>query len=342
MLYHRQDLHSALREAATEDGEGGAEVRTGAGVKDCDPENGTVTLENGEVLEADLIIGADGIKSGLRNIVVNDSKEHKPLPTGLSAYRLLIPASNLPIDELPADLLQLSNPAATTMIVGPDRRIIMGPGRGGKILGVVALVPDSICPSQPTESWTQPASKAALLDAYKDFPAWLHKLFDAAAEDEVSLWQLRDIDPLPTWYRGRVMLVGDAAHAMLPTQGQGASQAVEDAEALQAYVKKLNAGKFEKEDVEAVLKEVFEARYERASLIQAYSREQARPGAAGKTVTLDPGEFLQYNCVYDGAVDWVEKQRKKKEDEKASAEREKADEAAVLESVEKLKLVEAN
>jgi salicylate hydroxylase len=64
---------------------------------------------------------------------------------------------------------------------------------------------------------------------------------------------------------------------MLPTQGQGASQSIEDAEALGAYFSDLTEGPVSREDVEARLKSVFEARYERASLIQAYSRQQARP-----------------------------------------------------------------
>ena len=76
-------------------------------------------------------------------------------------------------------------------------------------------------------SWTTKGDPKDLLNGFKDFPDWCKRLFSHAPE--LGLWQLRDLDPLSTWTRGKVILIGDAAHAMLPTQGQGASQAVEDA-----------------------------------------------------------------------------------------------------------------
>lgn len=314
MLYHRQDLHAALREAATttEDGWKGKPavvIKTAADVVDCDPNEGTVALKDGETLKAGLVIGADGIKSVIRNTVVGE--ESAAQPTGLSAYRMLIPAAKLPIEQIPKGILRMEDPAATTMIVGKDKRVIMGPGRGGKLLGIVALVPDETSEDPADESWTRPGSKQELLAAFADFPAWLRAIFDQAEDDEIGLWQLRDIDPLPTWTKGRVVLIGDAAHAMLPTQGQGASQAIEDAEALQAFLSDFEEGPVSKEQVETALGKVFKARYERASLIQAYSREQARPGTAGREVTLDPAEFMKFNCEYQGAVDWLERQARK-------------------------------
>lgn len=307
MLYHRQDLHSALRAAATtEDGKGPAVViRTDAEVTSCKPEEGIVILRSGESMNADLIVGADGIRSCTRTAVVG--KESIAQPTGLSAYRMLIPTEKLSSLDLPKGILHMHDPAATTMVVGQDKRVIMGPGRGGKVLGIVALVPDENLHEDSTrDSWTWPGSKDKLMAAYSDFPQWLCAIFDQALDEEIGLWQLRDIDPLPTWTKGRTLLVGDAAHAMLPTQGQGASQAIEDAEALQAYLAGFGSGPVERSQVVEALNKVFNARYERASLIQAYSREQARPGAAGKkSVTLDPAAFMKYNCAYHGAIEWA-------------------------------------
>jgi salicylate hydroxylase len=100
-------------------------------------------------------------------------------------------------------------------------------------------------------------------------------------------------DPLSTWYKGRTILIGDAAHSMLPLQGQGASQSIEDAEALGHFFRDITAAGGESngqsaistEDVERRLAEVFEARFERASLIQQYSRQAANPAtAAGSSV----------------------------------------------------------
>lgn len=338
MMYHRQDLHAALREAAvkTEDnweGKPAAVIKTAAEVVDCDPAEGTVTLKDGTVLRADLIIGADGIKSVIRNAVVGE--ERTAQPTGLSAYRMLIPATKLPNKQIPEGILRMQEPAATTMIIGKDKRVIMGPGRSGKLLGIVALVPDESAEDPADDSWTRPGSKQELLAAFADFPSWLRAIFDQAEDDEIGLWQLRDIDPLPTWTKGRVVLIGDAAHAMLPTQGQGASQAIEDAEALQAFLSEYGEGQVSKDQVEKALGKVFKTRYERASLIQAYSREQARPGTAGRDVTLNPAEFMKFNCEYQGAVDWLERQAKKSQGPSD------AKEPSLVKEMDKLRLVDA-
>lgn len=337
MMYHRQDLHAALREAATtmEDGWEGqpaAVIKTAADVVDCDPAEGTVALKGGEVLRADLIIGADGIKSVIRNIVVGEEKTAQP--TGLSAYRMLIPASELPFEKIPEGILRMQDPAATTMLVGKDKRVIMGPGRAGKLLGIVALVPDEANEEPSDDSWTRPGSKQELLAAFADFPPWLRAIFSQAEETEIGLWQLRDIDPLSRWTKGRVVLVGDAAHAMLPTQGQGASQAIEDAEALQAFLSEIKGSSISKDQVEKALEKMFKARYERASLIQAYSREQARPGTAGREVTLDPGEFMRFNCEYQGAVAWLERESMKGHGEPD------LEGPSLVDDIEKLKLVD--
>ena len=93
---------------------------------------------------------------------------------------------------------------------------------------------------------------------------------------------------------------------MLPTQGQGASQSVEDAEALQAMFADVTT-RPSREMVEERLAKIFEARHERASLIQAYSRQQALPATDKNTkkVTLNPREFMDYNCRYSGAKSWL-------------------------------------
>ncbi|RSL44358.1 hypothetical protein CEP54_014718 [Fusarium duplospermum] len=305
ILYHRQDLQAALGDAATSEHLSGkpAEIRTACQVVCVDCEEGIVTLESGEKIHGDVIIGADGIHSVVRTAVLGEEK--RALPTGTSAYRMLIPIENLEGVSTPEKLLDVCDPY-TTMIMGHDRRVIMGPGRGGKLYGIVALVPDEKLTEKSSDSWVSPGSIEKLLGAYSDFPTWLHDIFRASPD--IALWQLRDIDPLPRWVRGRAILIGDAAHAMLPTQGQGASQSIEDAEALQAFLAEVQS----RDKVEAALKRVFDVRYERASLIQKFSREQAKPATdrATREVKLDPAQFLKYNCDYKGAVDWEYRQKR--------------------------------
>ncbi|KAL5453233.1 hypothetical protein PMIN06_005588 [Paraphaeosphaeria minitans] len=117
------------------------------------------------------------------------------------------------------------------MAMGHDRRIIMEPARNGNLYSVVALVPNQGAEVEAGHSWTSKGDLETLLEEYKDFPAWATGPF-RLAKDDIGLRKLRNTKPLEMWHRGRVIFIGDAAHAMLPTQGQGASQAIEDAEAL--------------------------------------------------------------------------------------------------------------
>lgn len=304
MVYHRMDLHAVLREHATRlDGHGEpAEIRTSSCVVACDPISGSLTLRDGSVLRADVIVGADGIKSSLRREVLG--YEVKAKPTGFSAYRLIVPSSSLEKDK---EFRKVIDPRCsfTSMVMGYDKRMIMGPARCGKMFSVVALVPDAKAEVDTNNSWTSKGDLKTLLNEYKDFPRWATAPFRMAGDD-IGLWQLRDIEPLKTWHRGRMILIGDAAHAMLPTQGQGASQAIEDAEALGAYFSDLGRDT-SFDEVRARLIAVFEARYERATTVQRYSREAVKPATdKGDTkIKMNPIEFMDYNCLYNGAKDWA-------------------------------------
>ncbi|TIA21358.1 monooxygenase [Aureobasidium pullulans] len=279
MLYHRQDLHNALRQAATSEDMpvSPAVIRTSSGVIGCDCDTRVVHLSNGRSVQGDVVVGADGIRSAIRDEVIKGSASEgsKAIPTGLSAYRILVETDKLPKLDVSEDVFSLKR-SATTMIVGHDKRVIMGPGRGGEMFGLVREI--------------------------------------MSHTPNVALWQLRDIDPLTTWTKGRAILIGDAAHAMLPTQGQGASQSIEDAEALQAYLSDIGK-EASCQDIQERLEAVQRARYDRASLIQAYSRLQAKPATSqdNKTVKLNPQEFMEYNCNYSGAKDWVERNREAEE-----------------------------
>ena len=192
---------------------------------------GIVTLQNGKTFEADLVVGADGIHSALRPLVLG--KEVMPKPTGSSCYRLMMSSQSL--KEQAPDFAAHMKPGDpyTSMVTAHDCRLIMSPARNGDLYSVVGLVPDDKMheDSNKAQSWVTEGDSQKMLETFKDFPESTKSMMKQA--QSIGLWQLRDIDPFDTWVRGRGILIGDAAHSMLPTQG--ASQTMEDAEALAAY-----------------------------------------------------------------------------------------------------------
>ncbi|EUC31255.1 hypothetical protein COCCADRAFT_101753 [Bipolaris zeicola 26-R-13] len=306
IMWHRQDLHAQLTKVVKDPVRSGPVpvLQTSSRVVDCDCEAGLIKLEGGETIQADIIIGADGIHSVLRPLVAGE--ETKPKPTGTSCYRLMITSQEIR-DKAPEFAAHI-NPSEpyTSMFIAHNCRLIMGPARNGEIFSVVALVPDDKMNEDPdkAQSWVTEGDPQKMLETFKDFPEWTKDMLKLP--DRIGLWQLRDIDPLDTWVRGRVILIGDAAHAMLPTQGQGASQAIEDAEALGAYLNTLKGPPAKSEEITACLNQVFEARYERASLIQKFSRDSAKPATekGSSEIKMRPDEFMDYNFQYKGAVEW--------------------------------------
>lgn len=146
MLYHRQDLHDVLKTAATSFGREGlpAEILVKSRVVKCDCDEGSVELEDGRVLDGfDLIVAADGIRSNIRRFVVGE--EVGSVRTGQAAYRMMIKASKVEDDE---DIRKFLDPreAVTTMVMGHQTRLIMGPARNGEVYSIVAMVRDGKWP----------------------------------------------------------------------------------------------------------------------------------------------------------------------------------------------------
>lgn len=175
-----------------------------------------VRRDGSEVVEqVDAAIGADGIHSVLRAAIEPNIEARF---SGLCAFRCLVPAARAPAMTLrPVQSLWL----------GPQRHFVHYPISAGRLVNIVAIVPAG---HWREESWT---ADGALADLRAEFAGWdarVLQLIDAATE--TKRWALYDRTPLRRYAAGRIALLGDAAHAMLPFFAQGAAQAVEDAETL--------------------------------------------------------------------------------------------------------------
>ena len=169
---------------------------------------------DGTEVEADAIIGADGIHSVVRTSLFGPDA---PRFTGKICYRSVIPTAAVRGGAL-SDVA-----AENGQWLGPHGTIVLYPLRGEELINVVAHYDDD---TYRHESWVTECERAEVLDRYAGWHESLLRLFEAG--DTWYKWALYDRDPIPRWTRGRVTLLGDSAHAMLPYLGQGACQALED------------------------------------------------------------------------------------------------------------------
>jgi len=210
---HRADLLDAISAAVPE----GA-VRLGRRCVDVAiaAAGAELTFADGEVVEADVVIGADGIHSRIRAALTENTA--RPAYSGSCAFRALVPARDAPaFAREPAHVLWL----------GPDHHLVHYPVRAGELINLVAFAPAG---GYTTESWTATATVAEFLAEFEGWDPRLTALIEAAGVP--GRWALLDRQPLDRWSHGPVTLLGDAAHPMFPFYGQGAAQAIEDAAAL--------------------------------------------------------------------------------------------------------------
>ncbi|KAJ7165085.1 hypothetical protein C8R46DRAFT_1098142 [Mycena filopes] len=192
-------------------------------VVSLDPDLCQVTLESGRTFRGDVILGADGVKSMIREVVVG--RPDKPMPTGDAAYRAIIPTSEMAKDP---DLKFLVDHPEMTGWIGPGRHIMGYCIRDAQEYNLVMLHPDR----GATEAYNVPGNVQQMRDDYAGWEPRVGKLL--ALVTDTLIWPLFDRDPLDTWIhpRGKVALLGDACHPMLPYRAQGSAMAIEDAAAL--------------------------------------------------------------------------------------------------------------
>ena len=205
---HRADLLDAVRRAVP-----AASVRLGRRCVALERHDrgGALTFEDGERVEADVVIGADGIHSLVRAAL---TAPVPPAYSGLCAFRALVPAGQAP---------SFARRPAQTLWVGPGHHLVHYPVSAGELVNLVAFAPAG---DYTTESWTATAPIEELLAEFAGWDERLVGLIRAAGTP--GRWALLDRAPLTRWTFGTVTLLGDAAHPMFPFFAQGAAQAIED------------------------------------------------------------------------------------------------------------------
>lgn len=212
----RPDLMSVLTGAVAD--EPRITVQTGTKVMSAGTRaDGTavVGLADGDEIAADIVVGADGIHSRVRAAVWGRDTARF---SGSVAYRMLIPREK--VAHLPVE---------TTNRLGPGGHIVTYfVGRGQSHLNVVAITAED---SWDVESWNEPADPDEMRSRFVGWSDTVCGIL-AHADSGVFRWALHDREPMPSWGRGGVTLLGDACHPMLPFMAQGACQSIEDAAVL--------------------------------------------------------------------------------------------------------------
>ncbi|CAI6331439.1 unnamed protein product [Periconia digitata] len=226
--FHRASLHGELLARAKELG---AEITTNARVMDIEYEdagNGTThaiaVLGDGRRRSADLVVGADGINSRCREILLG--KSDPPLLTGDLAYRLLLNTSDMLADP---ELRPFIDSPQVNYWMGPDAHAVNYVLRGGKLFNMVLLVPDDL----PAGANTLAGNVDEMRALYQHWDPRIPKLL--ALCESVTKWRLCIRPGLdPTWSHpsSAFTILGDAAHATLPYLASGAGMSLEDGHVL--------------------------------------------------------------------------------------------------------------
>ena len=243
--FHRGDLAELLGAAMPAD-----RVHVSHRLVDLEQKDERVVarFENGATLEADLVVGADGIHSRVRHLLFGPEK---PRFTGCIAWRGLVPAERV---------RHLDIEVASHNWMGPDGHVVHYWVGGGKFMNVVCITEHG---AWTEEGWTTPGKVADALARYQGWHPTVQALISSFPQTFV--WALHDRLPLPSWTRGHVTLLGDACHPMLPFMAQGAAQSIEDGAALAALLHKMP------DAPEQALKRYEEVRKPRATRLQEAS-----------------------------------------------------------------------
>lgn len=259
---YRADLQTVLIAAAERLG---VAIHTGRRLTGLEQTPNTVTAHfaDGSSAAGSVLVGADGVRSAVRALLLPGDE---PRYTNHLAYRFLVPADQA------APLMAHGRSA---IFIGPKRTFNRYTMAGGKVVNCAGLVEtDEVV----GEGWSISASRAEVAAAFAGWHPDVLGLIEQAGP--IIKWGLYERTPLPRWSVGRVTLLGDAAHAMLPFLGAGAAMAIEDGWALARALQV-------EPEVETALARYEAARRPRTELLHAMSKRQGEV-----TQAIDPDTFV--------------------------------------------------
>jgi salicylate hydroxylase len=281
-MFHRQDMHAMFMDSAVgEEGKGTpAKLICNHKCQDIDTKTGQITFANGETATHDLIIGADGIGSSVRN-VIGIYPEKRPADSSC------LHANVSTEQAVKLGLVDYSQHSALEYWGGHHsvNKIVLSPCNGGSLLSYYCFFPRSKG-DYAEQKWDADAPVEDLLQPYPDLD---RQVYDhLAIGKEIRPWRLWVHDPYDHWSKGVVCVLGDAAHPMMPDQSQGACMAIEDA----ACLGLLFSPKYYTGDIKEALQLYEQIRKPRATKVQeaaARARENIheRIGQCVRT-TLQP------------------------------------------------------
>ncbi|CDK26261.1 unnamed protein product [Kuraishia capsulata CBS 1993] len=258
-LIHRADYQRILWETAVELG---IKYQIDSRVDYVDDDTNTVYLVTGEAYHADVIVGADGIRSRVRDTAVITEEVILPIASPQCAYRATVPREVMLSDPKIAHLMTDVN---ANNWIGYRRHIMAYPMKNGEMYNLVMAHPGQA----PIGTWNMPGNVDELKEHYKSFDPVIRQVLTHVTH--CLEWVLADLPPLPRWVspKGRVVLIGDAAHAMLPFLSQGAAQAVEDGCTLAEELDSVNS----LDDLPEALRKFERKRKRRAEIVQLGGRK---------------------------------------------------------------------
>lgn len=211
---HRRDLHDALVARLNALAPYAIRLDAAAVRVHENTDGAEVELASGERLSAELVVGADGVKSQVRQHVLGADK---PVFTGQVVWRVLVPVERVPV-ELRTDVV-------STIWCGPHNHGVMYYLRSGQLINFVG------CVARPweEESWTSARPWSELDSDYAGWHPMVRAVVEAADRDQCFRWALNSRVPATIWSTPRVTMLGDAVHSTLPYMAQGAAMAIEDA-----------------------------------------------------------------------------------------------------------------